>query len=309
VTDEFLHTFSAIGTVVTLHVVGYGTTAAERLDRDRAIARAATWFDQIERTCSRFDPHSELMHLSAHVGERVPASPMLVEAVAFALAVAEETDGAFDPTLGVHMERRGFNVEHRSGRQVRSAVAEHDATWRDVHVDRTNDTITLDRPIVLDLGAVAKGMAIDMAARELFPFANFVVDAGGDAYFGGKNPRHEPWSVGVRHPRRESELIETVKVSDCAVCTSGDYERVTAGGHHILDPFTRGSAQRSASVTVVASSAMVADALATAAFILGPERGIALLERHDVDGFVITPELERFDTSGMSRHLGEHAVR
>jgi FAD:protein FMN transferase len=309
VTDEFLHTFSSMGTVVTLHVVGHGTTAAERLDRGQAIARAAGWFDEIERTCSRFDPSSELMRLTTHVGERVRASPVLVEAVAFALSVAEESDGAFDPTLGVQMERRGFNVEHRSGRQIPSAVAEHNATWRDVHVDRSTNTVTLDRPLILDVGAVAKGMAIDLAARELSPFVNFVVNAGGDAYFGGKNARDEPWSVGVRHPRREGELIETVKVSDCAVCTSGDYERVTADGHHILDPFTRGSASRSASVTVVTSSAMVADALATAAFVLGPERGIALLERHDVDGFIITPALDRFDTARMSRHLREHAVR
>jgi FAD:protein FMN transferase len=302
VTDEFLHTFSAMGTVVTLHVVGHGATATDRRNRDQAVARAATWFDEIERTCSRFDPSSELRRLTSHVGESVAASSMLVEAVAFALAVARESDGAFDPTVGLRMERRGFDIEHRSGRRIQSDLTEHHASWRDVRVDQANNTITLACPLVLDLGAVAKGMAVDMAARELSPFVNFVVDAGGDAYFGGYNVQDDPWSVGIRHPRREDALMETLRISDCAVCTSGDYERVTTEGHHILDPVTREAASQSASVTVVTSSAMVADALATAAFVLGPDKGIPLLQRHEVDGLIVTPDLERFETGGMSRY-------
>ena len=84
--------------------------------------------------------------------------------------------------------------------------------------------MTLHRPLLLDLGAVAKGLAIDMAARELQPFENFAIDAGGDLYFGGCNAAGEPWSVGIRHPRGDG-LLDTLRVSDAAVCTSGDYER------------------------------------------------------------------------------------
>jgi thiamine biosynthesis lipoprotein len=88
------------------------------------------------------------------------------------------------------------------------------------------------------------------------------------------------------------------------VCTSGDYERRISSddgddGHHIIDPRTRASATESASVTVVAPSAMVADALATAAFVLGPADGLEILERHGVDGLMITRALERFATRGM----------
>lgn len=311
--ESYVHSFSAMGTVVSIQVVGHGANDHQRADRQSAVERATEWFLDIERTCTRFDPSSELSRLSTRVGEAVPASAMLFEAVRFALAVARESDGAFDPTMGRSMESLGFDREHRTGEPVRSAaVVATGATWRDVVVDEDDRTITVRRPLVLDLGAVAKGLAIDMAARELAPFVNFAVDAGGDLYLGGCNASGEPWSVGIRHPR-EPELIERVFVSDIAVCTSGDYERIgRAGGdepgHHILDPQTRRSSAAAASVTVLAPAAMVADALATAAFVLGPARGLALLERHGVDGLIVTPDLERFTTPGMrSDYKAGHA--
>jgi FAD:protein FMN transferase len=149
---------------------------------------------------------------------------------------------------------------------------------------------------------VAKGLAVDMAARELEPFEDFAVDAGGDLYLGGRNPRGELWSVGIRHPRADRELLGVIRVSNCAVCTSGDYERArpgASGGHHILDPRTREPADGVASVTVVAPTAMLADTLGTAAFVLGPVDGIRLLEQHGVDGLIVSPTLQRYATRGM----------
>ena len=142
------------------------------------------------------------------VGVAVPASAILYEAVQFALAVAEESGGAFDPTVGSAMETRGFNREYRSGRPVRTAPARSSsATYRDVRLDPQRKTITLLRPLLLDLGAVAKGLAIDMAAHELRPFENFAINAGGDLYIGGHNPRGGPWSVGIRHPRLSERVV------------------------------------------------------------------------------------------------------
>jgi thiamine biosynthesis lipoprotein len=203
------------------------------------------------------------------------------------------------------MEARGFDREHRTGAVVATPLADADATWRDVILDDQARTIMLRRALVLDLGAVAKGLAIDMAARELVPFTDFAINAGGDLWLGGHNSRGEPWTIGIRHPRDAERTVETVTVSNGAVCTSGDYERrspADAAQHHIVDPRvdSRGSASpvELASVTVTAPSAMVADALGTAAFVLGPEQGIALLERHGVDGVCFTPALERFATAG-----------
>jgi thiamine biosynthesis lipoprotein len=225
------------------------------------------------------------------VGVPTRASAILFEAVRFALLVADETDGAFDPTLGSRMTARGYNRHYLTHATI-DAPGSDDASFRDVVLDANHQTILLRCPLTLDLGAVAKGLAVDAAARELQPFRDFCIDAGGDIYCGGRNPAGKAWSVGIRHPRRREEIVDRFQVSDCAVCTSGDYER----GAHILDPRDAVPAPLVASATVIAPNAMLADALATAAFVLGPEEGIALLDRMGVQGLLITPELEQFRT-------------
>ena len=296
-----------MGTVVTIHVVRPDPEAGAAIDR------AFEWFHAIEARCTRFVWDSELMQLTARPGVPVTASAILFEAVQFALRVAEESGGAFDPTVGHRMEARGFNREHRTGAAIHTGLDSGDhVTWRDVELDPDQRTITLLRPLTLDLGAVAKGLAVDAAARELEPFRDFAVDAGGDLYMGGSNPHGEPWSVGIRHPRRDDELIDWLRVSNQAVCTSGDYERRIPGSvadqsefntggseHHILDPHTGASPHTVASATVVAPGAMLADALATAAFVLGPVEGIRFLDRMGVEGLIFTPELARYATTGL----------
>jgi len=301
VSDVYVHTIAPMGTVVTIQVVGHGEDDARRAERAECVARAAAWFHSIEKCCSRFDSESELRQLTVRVGAPVLVSPMLYEAIRFALTVAEESAGAFDPTVGQRMEARGFDRNYQTGQVVSSGIASSfldGVSWRDVLLDTEAQTVTLLKPLVLDLGAVAKGLAVDVAARELAPFENFAVDAGGDLYLGGHNVDGEPWSVGIRHPR-ENSLIDTLHVSNTAVCTSGDYERKSATDervHHIMDARTGESAAALASVTVVAPSAMVADALATAAFALGPADGLRFLERQGVRGLMVTPSLERLET-------------
>jgi thiamine biosynthesis lipoprotein len=208
--------------------------------------------------------------------------------------VAKESGGAFDPTVGHRMEARGYNREHRTRETVQSGLEpEAQVSYRDVAIDVPEKTITLRRPLVIDLGGVAKGLAIDMAAQELKRVTgDFTIDAGGDLYLGGRNAQGEPWSVGIRHPRIDRQLIDRVYASDEAVCTSGDYER----GQHVIDPRTGKPATAVASATVMAPSAMLADAVATAVFVLGPAEGIAFLRRLELKGIIYTPELERYET-------------
>ena len=268
---------------------------------DAAVERALGWFQELEARCSRFDVNSEIVGLTHRVGVAVRVSRPVFEAVQFALAVAEDTDGAFDPTIGASMEARGFDREHRTRARVANARRwQEDVTYQDVQVDADRKTITLRRPLLLDLGAVVKGLAIDMAARELAGCPWFAIDAGGDLFVGGPRPDGEPWRVGIRHPRRPDRLFTTVRVIDGAVCTSGDYERRTAAGHHIIDPRAAAPAA-TASATVVAPNAMLADALATAAFVLGGVDGIRLLERHGVEGLIVSADVECYATAGFDR--------
>jgi thiamine biosynthesis lipoprotein len=172
-----------MGTTVTLRAP---RTAVELLGHDvteHAFARAAAWFHMVESVCNRFDPASELSRLSTQPGVPTPASDLLFRSVDFALALAAQTGGAFDPTIGKRLEGLGFDRSYVTGDRVTTAIpSADDVSYRDVLLDPSTGTITLARPLLLDLGAIAKGLAIDLAARELAPLESFLIDAGGDLW-------------------------------------------------------------------------------------------------------------------------------
>lgn len=289
-------------TLITIEVVN-ARSPSECTDR---VQRAFGWFAHVEKLCSRFDANSELSRLSKSLSQKpTNVSPLLFELISFACAVARISEGAFDPTIGRAMEASGFNRNYLTGEQAISELTTTaQCTYRDVVLDPNNRTVTLLAPLVLDLGAVAKGFAIDLAAEELSPYQNFVINAGGDILARGQHPSGAPWRIGIRHPREPHRAIDTLAVSDAAVCTSGDYERPRPDGrpgHHLLDPHTRQPVDDVASVTVIAPSAMLADALSTAAFVLRPDRGIALLESQNVEGLIVSTDLHTFETKGLSK--------
>ncbi|MBV9577507.1 MAG: FAD:protein FMN transferase [Chloroflexi bacterium] len=279
------HAFTSVSmdTGITIQVVTTGPRDVVEADVQRALA----WFETVERICTRFDPGSEVMQLlNFRVGEAVKVSTLLFEAVAFAVDLAEQSDGAFDPTLGAYMEGLGFNTNYRTGEIVQTPVSAGSGSYRDVKLDRRRRTIRLRRPVILDLNAVAKGLAIDLAARELQRYEDVCIEAGGDLYVRGHNADGESWRVGIQHPRAASVLVETLHVSDAAVCTSGDYERPG----HLVDGRTRVAREDVASVTVVAPTAMAADGLSTTALVLGRERGLAFLAQQAVGAILVAPD-------------------
>ncbi|MBV8085363.1 MAG: FAD:protein FMN transferase [Chloroflexi bacterium] len=287
-------------TIVTATVVGAGDTPEVKAALDKALG----WFGAVEQVCSRFDRDSEVFKLAESVGQPRQVSPMLFEAVRFSLHVAEATDGAFDPTVGAAQAARGFDRNYVTGERVSMTESGEAPTWRDVRLDANAGTIELAKPLLIDLGAVAKGMAIDLAALELSGFESFSIDAGGDVCVHGNSEDARPWRVGIQHPRQDG-LVAAVQMSDGAVCTSGDYERPaeTPGEHHLLDPRSGHSPRAAISCSVVAPSAMLADALSTAAFVLGPEKGLDLLDREGVDGLFVTPDLRVLQSRRFGRWL------
>jgi thiamine biosynthesis lipoprotein len=220
----------------------------------------------------------------------VLVSDLLVANLLFAVGVAERSDGAFDPSVGDAMVARGIARSCRSGALVAQLAPAGDApSFRDVMLAPETRTVAQRRPLSLDLGGVAKGMAIDLAAQALGSYASFSIDAGGDVYLGGCKAGGGPWTAGIRHPYQPDTMIATVPVSNMAACTSATYER----GEHLVDPRGARARQSSAddrlaSATVLARTAMVADARATAAFVLGASDGYAFLQRECVEGLLVT---------------------
>lgn len=287
-------------TVFALQVADrVGRTAVEVLESHAREALAVV--HDVERTCSRFDATSELTRLCAQSRETVPVSPLLLELVALALAVAEASDGAFDPTVGRAMVRQGFDRDWRTATTIDAAPpTAQRASWRDVHVDRVAGTIRLTQALTLDLGALAKGFAVDLILAALPAEWSCSLHAGGDVRCRGPHPEGRAWRVGIRDPFAPDQLAVVAQLAEGAVCTSGSYERVSASGaHHLLDPRTEAPAVGFRSVSVVAPTAVVADALATAAFVLGPAHAAAWLEAQGVDAWLIDDAGIRTRVSGL----------
>lgn len=276
-------------TIVTAQVISDRPAAQIEQVLDRALG----WFREVERVCSRFDRESEVFQLASRAGEPVAVSPLLFEAIRFSLEVAALSGGAFDPTVGAAQVQRGFDRNYLTGEHVVPLAPAGTANYKDVAADPTRRTVTLRKPLLLDLGAVVKGMAIDLAAKELEAFESFSIDAGGDLYVKGRNEQGELWRIGIEHPR-QAGVIATLALEEGAICTSGDYERPqpqAEGEHHLLDPRRGRSPRQVISCTVVAPRAMVADALSTAAFVAGPADGLRLLEEQGLDGMVVDRDL------------------
>jgi thiamine biosynthesis lipoprotein len=278
------HAFSSISMDTGVNIQIVTNRARDLVEKD--VQRALAWFDTVERICTRFDPNSEVMQLLQHIGEGVEVSTLLFEAVAFAMDLAQQSEGAFDPTIGAHMQQLGFDTNYRTGEVVHTPIDAEVGSYRDVVLDRDRRTILLRRPLVLDLNAVAKGLAIDLAAHELGEYANSYVEAGGDLYVRGHSLAGETWHVGIQHPRAEGLLVETLHLRDTAACTSGDYER----RGHIVDARSLRRQTDLASVTVVAPTAMAADGLSTAALVLGREKGSRFLADQGVGGVLVATD-------------------
>jgi FAD:protein FMN transferase len=248
--------------------------------RDEAVARAAAAaaFAEAERinaAASDYLPDSELMRLPAG-GEAVELSPLFADLVSAALATAERSGGAFDPTLGPLS--RLWRESRRTGKlpsDEARAAAGAACGWREVEFDGATRRLRLKKPgMQLDLGGIAKGFAADrmfevMKARG---FPRTCIAAGGDLRLGDPPPGKTGWKVGLKTFDREKPE-EVVELSNCAVSTSGDlHQFVEIGGKrysHILDPRTGLGLTERVAVSVIAPTATASDALATACCVAG----------------------------------------
>ena len=214
--------------------------------------------------------------------------------------LSEQTEGAFDITFGplgaLWAPPRGSTTRALpSTQEIREAQAK--VGYKQLELDYEKTTVRLTRAgMHVGLGAIAKGYTVDQMALVLRArkVHDFIVDGGGDLFVSGRHPER-PWRVGIKDPRRPESYFASFATKDRAVVTSGDYERffVKDGKryHHIIDPRTGRPATGLSSVTVIHPKATQADAMATAAFVLGPRKGYEYLARQPETEFLMVTTL------------------
>jgi thiamine biosynthesis lipoprotein len=271
-------------------------------------------FDRLDALMSVWKPGSEVERLNAAAGDNpVPISRDVLDVLIMARQTSEWTEGKFDVTFGVLSGLWKFDhdldgkIPPRADVLARLPLID----YQKLDVDVAKSTAFLEQKgMRVHLGGIGKGYAVDRAAAMLRGrgFNDFMIQSGGDLYVAGQRG-DRPWRAGIQDPRGpEGSGFAAMDLTDAAFTTSGDYERFFMKDgrryHHIIDPDTGEPAKGCRSVTVVAKTATLADALDTGIFILGPEKGMALIERlNGVEGVIVTSSNNVLVSSGLTRRL------
>lgn len=281
-----------------------------------AIDSAYREIDRLEKLLNFYSRESEVSLINDNAGIMpVRVSQDTLDVIEKAIYTSEMTGGAFDITVGPVVKLWDFQSRVVPDEKTISEKAKLTG-YRNIVLDKTGGTVFLStRGMQIDLGALVKGYAADRAVEILKSngITSGIVTIGGEVKAFGTRPGGDQWNVGIQNPRPvknvenlvppnppsekrgdgevSDQILATIKLSDRAISTSGDYEKffVKEGKwyHHIFDPKTGHPVYECQSVTIVAKDAVFTDAFATGIFVLGPERGLEVLKRVGFDGVIV----------------------
>lgn len=293
----------AMGTVVTQKVYGENGQAAMKEVMEK--------IEELESLLTFNAPEGDIHKLNEKAGEGlVQLNPETIEIMKKAQQIAEISQGAFDITIGPVIRSWGF------GSGLERVPSEEElqellplVNYKDLIIEGQKAGLKRAGQMV-DLGGIAKGYAGDVAIQiyKKHGIESGFINLGGNVVTLGSKPDGSPWVVGIRNPRPGADgeqIIGVIKVTDKAVVTAGDeqryFEKDGQRYHHIIDPSTGYPAQSDLlSVTIISDSSFEADALDTAVFILGLEKGRQLVEQYGgVEAVFVTTDKKIYVTEGL----------
>ena len=267
--------------------------------------------DRLEQLLSKTIEGSDVWRINHAEGQPVEVDPVTAEVIRTALAISEISEGAFDITIAPASALWDFKAETPALPDAEAlAEAASRVNWRALQLE--GNTVTLPAGMMIDLGGIAKGYIGDAvrAYLENRGITSAVLAFGGNIVTIGTKPDGKLWKIGVQDidgPAMESMLV--LQMGGGSAVTSGNYERgFELDGvryHHILEPATGWPVQNSlASVTILGDSSAMGDGLSTAAFVLGEEKGLALIESmKDTEAIFILKDRTVITTSGGEKYL------
>lgn len=296
----------AMGTIIEITLIGDDEEAA-----NKAVLQAFQEIKRIETLMSPWLDSSDVTRINRSAGKAwLKVSPETMEVIKKAQEISELSEGGFDITIGplteLWREARKKKIPP-SIEEVKEKLGL--VNFKNIETDQKGKVFLKKKGMAIDLGGIAKGYAVDRAFELLksLGYRNLIINAGGDLRVGGlKN--NQPWSIGIQNPRESQKLLARISVSDMAVVTSGDYERFfnyeSKRYHHIFNPKDGFPTDDCQSVTVLCKEGMIADALATAVFVLGLEKGYALCQKLDgVECLIVDKEGKTIISPGLKGRI------
>jgi thiamine biosynthesis lipoprotein len=271
-----------MGTMVEITAVAPNETLAQA-----ALTAGFHEIRRIEELISTWIETSELSRVNRAAGvEPVGVSDETFYLLTKALEIADYTEGGFNIAIGPAVRLWNIPEAPRIPSDIELEIAAQYVDYRRIHLDASSRSVFLEKPgMRIDVGGIGKGFAAEKAAavmREVGATGG-VVAISGDLRVFGKRTDGTLWPIYIQHPREPDKLLATLETTDEAISTAGDYARFFLKDgvryHHILDPRTLQPARLCQSVTVVAPDGTLADGLDTGVFVMGPVKGMALIER------------------------------
>jgi len=277
--------FTQVEMAVPVTIILY---APDTATATRAARSALTRINALNGILSDYDPQSELRRLCASTteGSGKAVSNDLWRVLCHAQTLSQRSDGAFDVTVGpvVRLWRRARRRKQLPSADLLQSAREL-VDYRLIRLHADDRTVELLKPgMRLDLGGIAKGYAADeaLAVLKKFGINRVLIDAGGDIVLGDPPPGKPGWRIGVAQLEADGPPSQALSLSNVAIATSGDtWQYVEIEGRrysHLVDPRTGLGLTDHSSVTVIAPSGTIADGLASAVSVLGPQQGLKLIE-------------------------------
>ncbi len=263
---------------------------------------------ELDRSLSNYRDDSDVENLNrAPIGEWIAVDDDLYAVLRLSMAVSWLSNGAFDVTVAPLVKLWGFgSAEPRAEPPTAAEIASarQNIGFQHLELDLTASRVRKMRAVQIDLAGVAQGYSVDALAQLLdrAGLDDYLVELGGELRAKGLSPRGTPWRIAIEQPTAAPGSVQqALLLSDVAVSTSGDYrdyfEKDGVRYSHTLDASTgRPIAHGLASVTVIHPECGYADALSTAIMVLGPERGLALAEQHQLAVYLIVRGEHGFET-------------
>lgn len=293
-----------MGTVVFVTAV-----APDEILAKEAAQKGLEEIRRLEELLSTWISTSDLSRVNSVAGVKaIPVGTETLEVVKKSLDIAKLTEGGFNIAVGPAVAlwkagEGGYLPDQNELEALRSQI-----DLSQIYIREEALTLGLGQPgMQIDVGGIGKGFAADLAANvmKMAGATAGVVAISGDIKTFGRIPNGRRFVFGIQHPRRnQGELLGSIELEDEAVSTAGDYQQFFIKDgiryHHILDPETLQPARECQSVTIIANKGVMADGLDTGIFVMGPEKGMALIESlPDVEGIIVDQEGQISVSSGL----------
>ena len=280
------------------NLTGLGTKWSILIDQDidhpSLESNLSGLISTFESQYSRFKEDSEISKLKK-LKSPYKLSSELETMLSLGLLLEQKTLGCFNLNIGRLISALGYDAKY----SFRPDPKEINQPLNSYTIK--NHSLYFDSPLHLDLGALGKGYLIDKLSAYLMhhQINHFLIDGGGDIFATNKN-NHSPWRIAVEHPTDESKAIGTISLQNQAIATSSSQKRKFKNFHHLLNPITKRPNSRLLSLSLLASSAFIADALTTALFVSPQNIWPTLVDEFNLEYLAVYPDFRVSKTPAFS---------